>query len=62
MSDAITRHPREGFAGLPYDQQPSNVGGQRKCPTCKGTGINPVWQSKVCPKCNGERVVGPRRG
>lgn len=30
---------------------------QRQCPTCRGTGINPVQKSLVCPKCNGERVV-----
>ena len=32
--------------------------GQRKCSTCKGTGINPVFVMNVCPKCNGEGVVG----
>lgn len=48
-----------GFAGRPYSEQPSSVPspGKRTCPTCQGTGINPVWMSKICPKCNGERTV-----
>lgn len=29
----------------------------RKCPTCKGTGINPVSTRDLCPKCNGEKTV-----
>jgi DnaJ-class molecular chaperone len=29
----------------------------RACPTCRGTGINPVLPVNVCPKCNGEREV-----
>jgi DnaJ-class molecular chaperone len=32
-------------------------GGARKCPTCNGTGINPVLPTNVCPKCNGEKTV-----
>jgi len=35
-------------------------GGCRKCPTCKGTGINPVAKTMVCPKCNGETTVPER--
>lgn len=31
--------------------------GWRECPTCKGTGINPVVTMYVCPRCNGERRV-----
>lgn len=31
--------------------------GVRTCPTCKGTGINPMLPTKVCPKCNGETKV-----
>ncbi len=33
------------------------LGGMRTCPTCRGTGINPVLPTNVCPKCNGEREV-----
>lgn len=29
----------------------------RQCPTCRGTGINPVAIYLLCPKCNGERYV-----
>jgi hypothetical protein len=29
----------------------------RPCPTCLGTGINPVEPYLLCPKCCGERVV-----
>lgn len=29
----------------------------RKCPTCNGTGINPVLMRYVCPKCHGEGKV-----
>lgn len=29
----------------------------RCCPTCNGTGINPVATYMVCPKCNGEKRV-----
>lgn len=32
-------------------------GGTRTCPTCKGTGINPVLPVNVCPKCRGETKV-----
>ena len=32
--------------------------GLRVCPTCKGTGINPINSLNVCPKCYGETVVG----
>ena len=38
-------------------QKPILLPGQRICPTCKGTGINPVFIINVCPKCNGETVV-----
>jgi DnaJ-class molecular chaperone len=31
--------------------------GMRVCPTCNGTGINPLATYMVCPKCNGEKVV-----
>lgn len=32
----------------------------RICPTCNGTGINPIVTTAVCPKCNGEKKVsGP---
>lgn len=34
--------------------------GKRTCPTCNGTGINPVLQWRVCPKCNGEKRIRPR--
>lgn len=29
----------------------------RRCPTCRGTGINPVLVTNSCPKCKGETVV-----
>ena len=29
----------------------------RICPTCNGTGINPVFSYMLCPKCNGEKYV-----
>ena len=36
--------------------------GMRFCPTCNGTGINPVAMHYLCPKCNGEKTVPlPRR-
>ena len=31
----------------------------RRCPTCNGTGINPVATYLLCPKCNGEKWVAP---
>ena len=27
------------------------------CPTCNGTGINPVASYMLCPKCNGEKRI-----
>lgn len=33
------------------------TGGTRRCPTCKGTGVNPVLPANTCPKCKGETVV-----
>jgi len=38
----------------------SSIGYIRDCPTCDATGINSVDTSRVCPKCNGEKKVGPR--
>jgi DnaJ-class molecular chaperone len=29
----------------------------RRCPTCDGTGINPVATYMLCPKCNGEKWI-----
>lgn len=45
-----------------YPNVPTTVNGyvsywQRVCPTCNGTGINPVANYLICPKCNGEKVV-----
>jgi hypothetical protein len=31
--------------------------GWRDCPTCRGTGINPMLLTRVCPRCGGERRV-----
>jgi len=46
----------EGYGGV-------RSGSTRQCPTRRGSGINPVWMTRVCPKCDGERVVpiGGRR-
>lgn len=30
---------------------------ERDCPTCRGTGVNPIMTTLVCPKCKGERKV-----
>lgn len=34
--------------------------GLRRCPTCNGTGINPVATYLLCPKCNGEKLIPPK--
>jgi len=41
-----------------WEKGPKLFLGQRICPTCKGTGINPVLITNVCPKCNGETIIG----
>lgn len=35
----------------------TRITNDRRCPTCNGTGINPVATYMVCPKCNGEKRV-----
>ena len=35
----------------------TNTTARRQCPTCNGTGVNPVATWLLCPKCNGEKRV-----
>lgn len=51
--EPLTGHPKSWIAGI----RPYGDAGKRVCPTCHGTGINPVWPTKICPKCNGETRV-----
>lgn len=39
----------------------TSTGDTRTCPTCNGTGINPVANYLLCPKCNGEKVLRLKR-
>lgn len=62
---SVTSAPPQNYTVGPYYQWPDYRPyitprydyGLRTCPTCKGTGINPVNSYVVCPKCNGETKV-----
>lgn len=60
MSESLfaASHPYGGRGTTLQDRVlDTHIPGKRVCPTCRGTGINPVWPTKVCPKCNGERRI-----